>query len=163
MTYIVIKSISMKNRCNAISGLYVWCGLLLLIAGCKYGSESSVEGLKLVSVYKPFGIYVYAGTVSTNKLPDLIVREGDDPIYIRKSESNQTEITHFEKANGVVVSDYDRSGKLTWRTVRYYDGYNRKYAYFDTNGDGMFELFSIGPTNHDVFMQSNMCWVPWHN
>jgi hypothetical protein len=144
------------------------CGLMLIF-GCRSGPELHVEGLTLVAAYKPFHLYIYADTTSTNSYPSFIVREGEDLVYASENVSNEVKITLFEKEREapsmpIVESDYNRKGDILRRFVTYYDGDNPKFTYYDTNGDGLFDYFvvgQVGKTNHAVFVRSNLCWVPF--
>ena len=148
----------MKTNSFANAFIYVLAVSSFILAGCK--SESDFDGLKLVAKYKPFNLYIYADTTSTNEFPDMVVRDGDNPIYMRRSEANHIVITHWEKYNEQLESIYDTNGNLTYRALHYYDGRNPKYTYVDTNGDGLFNFFIEGYDKPSVFVRSNMCWVP---
>jgi hypothetical protein len=135
---------------------------MILSVGCKTScdTKSPIGGCPLVAKYEPLQLYFYADTASTNKFPDLFVREGDYPVFLRQNTSNGIVTTHFEKGKNVLETDYDNNGNILRSVVEYYNGYKPIFTYVDTNGDGLFDVFITGFTNRAVFVRSNMCWVP---
>jgi hypothetical protein len=133
---------------------------LLLTIGCKENND--FDGLKLVAKYKPLNLSIYADITATNKYPDVVVRERDDPLYMRETESNEIKIVHFERYNQVLVSEYDLNWALRRRTVWFYEKETRTqtFSYVDTNGDGLFDFLIEGNGESNIFTQSNMCWLP---
>jgi hypothetical protein len=131
-------------------------------ANTNSGDKSRLDNLELVAKYEPLHIYVYVDTRSTNKHPDLTIFEGQFPILTRENGSNEVEVTHFDKGQDILHSDYDKEGRVLSRTVNYFDAYyDRKYTYVDTNGDGLFDFLIRGEHHPDVFTRSNLCWVPY--
>jgi len=135
---------------------------LLSIMGCK--SNANFDGLKLVARYKPLNLFIYADAASTNKYPDVVVREGDDPLYMRETGSNRIKVVHFERYNQALVSEYDLNWNLVRRSVWFYESNSRtqSFSYVDTNGDGLFDVLIKGSDNPAILVRSNMCWVPIH-
>jgi hypothetical protein len=144
---------------------------IIFLEGCKTSSAGKTEreqsawdingaNLKLVAKYKPLHLYIYADAASTNKFPDFVIREGDYPIYMRANESNKVISIHAEKNLDNFRTDYDSKGNI----LRYEVNLGAmKYAYVDTNGDGLLDFF-VNYSNRmklpTAFVRSNLCWVP---
>lgn len=145
------------------------------VAGDTIDQSISIGGteLKLVAKYDALHIYIYADTVSTNKLPDYAVFERHDPVFLRYNTlSNTIEMNHFENALGVLSTERDNDGRILSRSVHIFDDsetslkhqfYKDKYTYIDKDGDGLFDIFIEWGTNavsSTFFTRSNLYWVP---
>jgi len=140
---------------------------IILLAGCKSSSMVNPDAkqcydgnLKLVARYEPLHLYIYADTTSTNRFPEFEIGEGRNPIYIRESKSNKIVVRQFDKNNEVLMTEYDNDGNVLDRNVNFWDGYDPKFSYVDTNGDGLFDFFINGYKKPIVYARSNLCWVP---
>lgn len=148
-------------------------GIVGMLVGCKTPfpanreAPSTIPGfnetLTLVAKYKPAHLYIYADTASTNKHPDYVIFQGNEPLVIENTETNTVEVILAEKdSNGSLTTTYNSQGRVV---KRIYDtgGFGlitTKYLYFDTNGDGLWDGFIIDSSNSiKSYNRSNLCWV----
>ena len=90
----------MRRTYLQIGILCIVIGVVFVTEGCKQkhstsDHKSDTDSLTLVAKYEPLHLYIYAA--ATNNIPDLTVREGDDPVYIRENDSNGIVVRQFEK------------------------------------------------------------------
>jgi hypothetical protein len=120
----------------------------------------------LVAKYKPLHLYIYADTSSTNKHPDYVIFQGNEPLVIADNNSNTVEIIHCEKFFlGRLATTYDYKGQILKRSFSTLGNgsIQTNYLYFDNNGDGQWDFLHIDGTNAESsgsFVRSNLCWVP---
>lgn len=163
----------MKKTCHLV---ILGIGGLVILTSCFHKLEYEPEGKSVLSVlgenfelvakYEPLRIFVYADTSSTNKIPDYVVFQGTPalPVIFREtSQSNTVVVTHFENGLGIVSTIYDAQGIILKRTVDEYDNNSArlKCSYVSTNGDGYLDYFIRYGKHTDVFIRSNLCWVPY--
>lgn len=140
---------------------------LSLLNGCRMGSnnQGAIGNLKLVARYEPLHLHIYADTASTNRFPDYMVSEGDNPFFLRENTSNGFVTTYAEKGFDVLETDYDTNGNILRRFVhgRNDNSFRVRYIYADTNGDGLFDVFIVYNKNGEreaTFTRSNYYWIP---
>jgi hypothetical protein len=111
--------VKIKNGIFAVIALAGITGIFL--AGCTTPSPPHIEGhqyimggdLKLVAKYKPLHLYIYVDAAPTNKNPDYIILQGNEPLVFTESESNTVEIILCEKDfRGQLVTTYDFKGQI---------------------------------------------------
>ena len=158
-------------------GIFAGIGIAgIFLAGCAIRSPADVEGpqstmgfngpLKLVAKYKRLHLYIYADTSSTNRHPDYIIFQGNEPLVIADNKSNTVEIIHCEKNfHGQLATTYDYKGRLLKRSFSTLgdNSIQTNYLFFDNNGDGQWDFLHINGTNAESsgsFVRSNLCWVP---
>ncbi len=148
----------------------------MVSAGCRTLSPAGVEGpqstmgfngpLKLVAKYKPLHLYIYADVASTNKHPDFIIFQRNEPLVIADNKTNTVEIILCEENfRGQFATTYDYKGQILKRSfgTQNGDSMQTNYLYFDTNGDGQWDKFLMdGAENGSIkaYDRSNLCWVP---
>jgi hypothetical protein len=121
------------------------------------------ETLTLVAKYRPAHLYIYADTASTNRHPDYVIFQGNEPLVIENTETNTIEVILSEKNfGGSLTTRYNSQGHVV-RRIFADDNYGTGrpgYLYFDTNGDGLWDGFVIDTTNSiESYNRSNLCWV----
>jgi len=145
-------------------------------AGCATPSPANVEGtrstigfngpLKLVAKYRPLHLYIYADVTSTNKHPDYVIFNRNEPLVIADNESNTLKVVFCEKDfRGQFETTYDYKGQILKRSFGTYNfgSMQTNCLYFDTNGDGQWDFLHISGANAESsrsFVRSNLCWVP---
>jgi len=148
----------------------------MVSTGCTTPSPADVEGprsttgfngpLKLVAKYKPMHLYIYADVTSTNKHPDYIIFQRNEPLIIADNKTNTVEIIFCEKDfHGQFATTYDYKGQILKRSfsTQNSDSMQTNYLYFDTNGDGQWDKYVIdggGIGSIKAYDRSNLCWVP---
>jgi hypothetical protein len=145
---------------------------VMFLAGCTTPLPADIEGqkyimgdLKLVAKYKPLHLYIYAETASTNKHPDYVILQRNEPLVFTDSKSNTVEIIFCEKDfHGQFATTYDYKGQILKRSFGTFndDSMQTNYLYFDANGDGQWDKFLIDEKNGSIkaYDRSNLCWVP---
>jgi len=149
---------------------------IIFLAGCKTPLPADVEGpqstmgfngtLKLVAQYKPLHLFIYADVTSTNKHPDYVIFQRNEPLVIANNVSNAVEIIFCEKNFcGQFATTYDYKRHILKRSFSTLgsDSIQTNYLYFDSNGDGLWDKFVIdGKSTGSIqtYYQSNLCWVP---
>jgi prepilin-type processing-associated H-X9-DG protein len=166
----------MKIKHGIIVVISIAAAAGILLAGCTTPSPADVEGLpsimgfngplKLVAKYKPLHLYIYADVASTNKHPDYLIFNRNEPLVIADNKSNAVEVIFGEKDfRGQFTTTYDYNGQIlkrSYSTENYHSG-QTNYLYFDSNGDGEWDFLHMSGTNTESsrsFVRSNLCWVP---
>jgi len=145
----------------------------IFLSGCKMPSPADVEGtpkilnntFKLVAKYKPLHLYIYVDTTSTNKFPDYVIFQRNDPIVTSFNESNTVQIGLWEKNfSGNLMTTYNLNGRILNRVFGAGNEIltDTNYMYFDTNADGLWDALVITDGTNDLksYARSNLCWVP---
>ena len=167
------KVICVKIKHGIFGVIVIVLVTAMFSAGCKTPSPANVEGpksaigfngpLKLVAEYKPLHLYIYADVTSTNKHPDYIIFQRNEPLVIADNVYNTVEMIFCEKRfRGQFTTTYDYKEQILTRSFSTYgnNSMQTNYLYFDTNGDGEWDfLHTFGASNEISmsFVRSNLC------